>query len=111
MIPAVAWSLLRKSLVVTRGAETARMSGYEGVEDPIRAGRKGSPRASMRMREQAVRQGLEAAEYASKLSEKPGKSVEGIRINSLTHDEDGVPVKWLRLVCGGPVRGGLSKKV
>ena len=34
------------------------------------------------------------------------KTEKGIRMSSLTHDEDGVPIKWL-----SPVKGGLSKQV
>mmetsp|Transcript_28965 Transcript_28965/g.81572 ORF Transcript_28965/g.81572 Transcript_28965/m.81572 type:complete len:262 (-) Transcript_28965:422-1207(-) len=43
-------------------------------------------------------------------SRKGAQKADDIRLSSLTHDEDGVPVKWLRLMCGGPVKGGLSKQ-
>ena len=48
---------------------------------------------------------------SQKSASEEGKQAQDIRLSSLTHDEDGVPMKWLRLMSGGPVKGGLSKKV
>ena len=60
-----------------------------------------------RENEYATQERAKAASASMRSQQSGGSKKEnGIRMSSLTHDEDGVPIKWL-----SPVKGGLSKQV